>query len=574
MRSRSGDVAHLAALLCWPQRLVRELQACGLLNGVLTRPVLDTLLEHLLAGVDVTTAYSGLGMPEMAAHLVECELRRMWKGPVKLNGLDFREAWDNKLSAQSILVKLQPHPTHVFCGVEEALGSGGALLNMLLPTLSKDETNKEARREGNWDIAVNAMLELEKTTLWRSGRRCHCKVHDGKCVVDLDPPSKRSPGHRLRVHIAGVICKDFSAANNHKPGFFGPSAKPFLAWALRRRQNLEDVIIMECTAGQQMMGVVFLLGPFYEIHSIVLGPEDGFWPCTRRRKWTIMILRHCAGGRFVWLATLDMFKTLMRFCLGSLTTTGSADAMICWAATEDVVLQDLQVRAAAVAKSSKQEVPDSNIFYSKRTGVRNWGAILPPSKLVGLRLYQHQWLEASGYARSTVQACTEEMIEALVKAEAMKGGHQQLALCDVDHTPGHHHVLDGRRLPCLIGHFTLCSLTGMRRPLLPVEGLLAHGLPVPIFGGSSEEPFAMFPTSTFMDLALPAQEDLVGNSLNAAICGSLIAFVIGTLKPWPDSAVAGFDGECRSEEPVIDRGAQAAADRTALVCGFVQNKRK
>ena len=532
MKSRQHDLARLAALLGWPRRVVEELRKSSTLDGVLTRPVLDTLIEHLLAGVDVTTAYSGLGMPEMAAHLIECELRRIWCGPVQLAGFRFAEAWDIKPTAQDILVKLRPGPACVYGPLEEALGSAGASLDTLLPSPAKGEKSTEATREGNWDTAVEAMLELEGTNLWRSGRRCLCLVHGKKCVVDFSRPSEGSP---LRVHIAGVICKDFSPANSRKPGFFGPSAKPFLAWALRRRQSREDVIITECTAGQQMMGVLALLGPFYEVHSMVLGPEDGFWPCTRRRKWTVMILRRSAGGRFVWRGTLDTFKTFVRCCLGSVATLGSANAFIFWAATDDLVRQHLQDRATAVATRSRQEVPDANVFYNRRSGVRNWGAILHPPQLATLRIYQRQWLEKIGYAREILEAASEEVVEALLKTETQNGReHPRLAICDLDHTPGHHHVVDGFRLPCLIGHFTICSLTVVRRPLLPVEGLLAHGLPVPIFDSKGEEePFAMFPVSDFMGLKLSAQEDLVGNSLNAGICGALLAFIIGTLQPCP-----------------------------------------
>ena len=248
--------------------------------------------------------------------------------------------------------------------------------------------------------------------------------------------------------------------------------------------------------------------------------------------------------------TMDIFKRFVRVCLGSAATTGQADAGIFWAATDDLLREDLQSGAIAVATSSKQEVPDINVFYSSRSGVRDWAAILPASKLAHLRMYQHEWLERLGYDRSTVQACTVDALEILLKAEAMKeNGRHGIPLCDLDHTPGHHHVVSGERLPCLIGHFTLCSLTLERRPLLPVEGLLAHGLPVQMLGGSSEEePFAMFPVSIFSEMALSAQEDLVGNSLNAAICGALIAFVVGTLKPWPPDSGAAGDAEVSDSE--------------------------
>ena len=104
MKRRHDDPTRLAELLGWPKRLVRELRASGTLSGVLTQPMRDTLGEHLAAGVDVNTAYSGLGMPEMASHLIGCEVRRMWKGPV-FNGFRYREAWENKARAQSVLVR-------------------------------------------------------------------------------------------------------------------------------------------------------------------------------------------------------------------------------------------------------------------------------------------------------------------------------------------------------------------------------------------------------------------------------------------------------------------------------------
>ena len=85
-----------------------------------------------------------------------------------------------------------------------------------------------------------------------------------------------------------------------------------------------------------------------------------------------------------------------------------ADALVFWAATEDLVRRDLQRRAEAQAKSLKQAVPDINIIYSKRTGVRNWAAVLPPSKHTRLRLYQRQWLQHLGYERSRLESLTEK----------------------------------------------------------------------------------------------------------------------------------------------------------------------
>ena len=70
----------------------------------------------------------------------------------------------------------------------------------------------------------------------------------------------------------------------------------------------------------------------------------------------------------------------------------------------------------------------------------------------------------------------------------------------------------------------------------------------------------MFPTSAFLDLALPVQEDLVGNSLNAAICGSLIAFIVGTLAPCP-----GASGPPSDEPPSIVFGMSELSLRGRLV---------
>ena len=63
----------------------------------------------------------------------------------------YREAWDNKASAQSVLVRLEPHANHVFCSLEEALGkSYSALLHQMLPDVSKDEhlSRRRARQIG------------------------------------------------------------------------------------------------------------------------------------------------------------------------------------------------------------------------------------------------------------------------------------------------------------------------------------------------------------------------------------------------------------------------------------------
>ena len=71
----------------------------------------------------------------------------------------------------------------------------------------------------------------------------YCHMHQMKCKLHS---IMEAPKEMLRVHIAGITCKDFSVMNRHAQGLEGgKSGFPCLVWIFERRRVREQLLIIE-----------------------------------------------------------------------------------------------------------------------------------------------------------------------------------------------------------------------------------------------------------------------------------------------------------------------------------------
>ena len=92
----------------------------------------------------------------------------------------------------------------------------------------------------------------------------------------------------VRMHIAGVTCKDHSRRNQKALGTAGPHAPVLATWAAERRKSLEDVLIVENLASFPTDELQHLLSPQFQLAiEVVWGREDMGWWVNRRRKYMI-----------------------------------------------------------------------------------------------------------------------------------------------------------------------------------------------------------------------------------------------------------------------------------------------
>eukprot|EP00959_Pyramimonas_sp_CCMP1952_P019346 408996-Pyramimonas_sp.AAC.1 len=98
----------------------------------------------------------------------------------------------------------------------------------------------------------------------------------------------RGASEKLRLHVAGTPCIDWSAMGQLL-GFNGPTAVIFECWVHERLFEEEDVIIHECTRNFPVSCLSERLGEKYVILSLLITPQEFGWPCSRPRRWTIMV---------------------------------------------------------------------------------------------------------------------------------------------------------------------------------------------------------------------------------------------------------------------------------------------
>jgi hypothetical protein len=88
----------------------------------------------------------------------------------------------------------------------------------------------------------------------------------------------------LTLHVAGTTCTDWSR-RGQRAGLAGKSTRPFYIWVHERLRRREHIIIQECTEDFPESLLHEALGQYYEIYTILLGPDDLGWPVRRPRKY-------------------------------------------------------------------------------------------------------------------------------------------------------------------------------------------------------------------------------------------------------------------------------------------------
>ena len=77
-----------------------------------------------------------------------------------------------------------------------------------------------------------------------------------------------------------------------KQGLLGKGVQANAMWVKERQVKQEVVLFIECTAQfQEQQAVTDSLQSLYEFQSVILGPDDFGLPATRKRKFTVGVLR-------------------------------------------------------------------------------------------------------------------------------------------------------------------------------------------------------------------------------------------------------------------------------------------
>ena len=111
-----------------------------------------------------------------------------------------------------------------------------------------------------------------------------CTVHGRECPV-LPAVPKSFKG--LLGNAAGVTCIDWSKLGK-KQKWLGPSAFPFLQWAVERTKSVEDFVIVECVPNFDGELMAELFDGTFKQDDLLVSPRSQGDPVDRKRKYMIL----------------------------------------------------------------------------------------------------------------------------------------------------------------------------------------------------------------------------------------------------------------------------------------------
>jgi hypothetical protein len=426
----------------------------------------------------------------------------------------------------------------VFCDINDRLPPHvRVLLDKVTP--SEEEYKNPDIAHAAFE-AMHAVLQSHLEECFLDGTRGHCALHGKQCQFY---EVKAGPG-QISLMIAGHTCVDFSKMGA-RLGFCGPSIRPFLVFVYERRVRLEDLIITECTEDFPHSVWVIFLGDIYEIHCIVLGPENfGFW-CDRRRKFTILIKK----SALAFVGSMSEFTRMFFRSRPEVDEFGMAcekgDMFFC-------------APASALDREANELAEALSVVIPAGTAT-NWERLLAPGNRVRHEAYIDRLSE--GMLGVDGDAVDEPSYHGIM--QSMIGP----CLWDTGQTLGQKGSWMHPGLGTLITHGSIWSAR-KARIMLGLEHLVAQG--VPAFDHLSCDKECPFPCP-FKDI-LPQMKSsslkhLAGNAIHIAVIGHLTTYMIAsciprseiTLEPSPSGPGSFLDSRGNMSDPEDDTGDESCS---------------
>ena len=259
----------------WPLNVAQRAQRMIQDNGWAMRKEIKVV---------VTTAFSGVGMAEIAAKCVKDALQRIGLHV----HLDFYAATDICAICQDLL-----QSQHVFADLlERADSSVWSHLLELQSGILSEVTEKCKKLSGKaqteaWQTA-NARF-FQAATSFLDGQaasfvdRAYCVKCDGYCrwVPDRDPGT-------LWLDCGGNVCTPFSTRGNNKK-WLDKANLPLFAWCYSMKHVAQpDFILNECVSSMPINFFRACFGNTVSISPVNFSPTDLGFPVNRPRQYVVL----------------------------------------------------------------------------------------------------------------------------------------------------------------------------------------------------------------------------------------------------------------------------------------------
>lgn len=446
--------------------------------------MVNAVIEHLSAGLQVNTDYSGMGCPEMSLHLIMDAL--LDKRPeLKVR---FWRASDILPHARDVLCceAGRPGPEHVF----------GDILHRVSAKTSRRlaAAHERAQRElahalgsgAEWgqtcqNVGAKMMDDLYNVLSQESfdlDRKAFCYKHQRLCRVHGPDFGEAPPATRLAV--AGSTCTSWSRMGNRQC-WAAPSALAFAVWASETMFWEPDIIVHECTTDFDVQQLERFFASRYVISSIVFSPVHLGVPASRPRRYTMMVHRIRRVPQLPF--NLDTFGNMFfRTC----QTSGN----IFWCAPDHLVTSFVQELAGRLHLPATQ--PNGEAWPCR--------SVLPEGDLQRLMAYE--------------KGCRKRR-KALRCIVNLKQNYRFMqSLSEI--------------VPTLLTKTSVLWSMEVERLLIPMERLAIMGVPVFRAGRTVEHMFGVEVLARDSVLTNDQIAQLSGNGMCSIAIGSVLLFALGT----------------------------------------------
>eukprot|EP00971_Amphidinium_carterae_P216085 4289178-Amphidinium_carterae.2 len=288
----------VADLRSWPELYLKRIESKGLMKNI---------TEKMDCGVMLDSDYTGSGCMEQAATLIRDQLAvvhphfdRSWLRAHRACDIDHRcRTLLQRHNARGLKA------SHIFrdlcdrltASTQEKLRCIAARWSEhrvdLCSCFPKIRCEHKAINKLVGDAMTKEMVEFMLHVGEKSldpAQKCWCDVHNRECFLYDCSESNAHPYKRLNIWSGGNRCLDWSSFGRQE-GWNGEDIVPFMSWLFSMKMMKPDIWIQECTPRFDMSLFHTVLGELYHIQQRCLSPMDMGWPVSRKRQWSIGVLK-------------------------------------------------------------------------------------------------------------------------------------------------------------------------------------------------------------------------------------------------------------------------------------------
>ena len=465
-------------IMSWADKFLCSASALLSMQGV----DIPSLREKISSKkVLVTTSYSGIGVPEIAFTFL--------KRAFQQHGGDLRYAFHASTDFDQLCQRVlsahhqQSASDHLFGDLLEKIPQErlAALKEMQTRYLArfnagvkKNSLNRADRKALLLKLGRSFVAEglkyLSENRAFEKDCSCYCSKHLQKCRVWPDKVAGE-----LRLEAASVTCTPWSSSGKQM-GWLDVQSIASIVWMHSMLIAEPCILVHECTRYFDVEVLERVFQHQYLFATNVFGPEDMGIPCSRERRYTVLIRKDLGGD-------LSLFAGRCFHQLISARVTANANIFL---------------------RASDSEVTAFLNTFAEQRG------LVPESSAAGLRAS----IILSPWLRSQL-----EKYKQLIENSDRFAGKARVFV-DLSQDPAQRPRVN-EMIPCLLRNSFIYSME-LKRPLHPLGMMAVQCLPIMLPQDSAFASLCPWPAEFLASLSRAQMQQILGNTMCLPAVGSVL----------------------------------------------------